>query len=190
MLHAVAQTVFERMEFASTVQDILRSAWNVVRTISADYHLTLFQQDIAGFYNAVPHDQICVCIRILVDRFVREQSTTFEQVLSVSKCSDTTGSGLSRSMEETSTPGRVYTSYGHLAVGKILSAKFLLDCWQHSTTTDQECQHGITVCSYLLRLCGCCSRITFSRMFSHFSGELTVLFASGQVCGQSSVDVC
>ena len=84
-LHAIAQTVFERMEFASSVQDILRSAWNVVRTISADYHLTLFQQDIAGFYNAVPHDQICVCVRILVDRFVREQSTTFEQVLSVSK---------------------------------------------------------------------------------------------------------
>ena len=84
-LRAIAQAVFERMEFASTVQDILRLAWNVVRTVSMDYRLTLFQQDIAGFYNAVPHDQICTCVRILVDRFVRVQSTTFEQVLSVSK---------------------------------------------------------------------------------------------------------
>ena len=86
-LRAIAQSVFERMEFASTVQDILRLAWNVVRTVSMDYRLTLFQQDIAGFYNAVPHDQICACVRILVDRFVRVQSTTFEQVLSVPRVS-------------------------------------------------------------------------------------------------------
>ena len=68
-LNAIAQTVFAQDDFLATVPSILRAAWKVMRSLHLHSDLTLEQQDIAGFYNAVPHFRILQAVQILVARF-------------------------------------------------------------------------------------------------------------------------
>ena len=68
-LNAIAQTVFTQDDFLATVPSILRAAWKVMHSVHFHFDLTLEQQDIAGFYNAVPHSRILHAVQILVARF-------------------------------------------------------------------------------------------------------------------------
>ena len=104
-LNAIAKTVFTQDDFLATVPSILRTVWQVMHSLHHHFDLTLEQQDIAGFYNAVPHSRALQSAQILIARFRRLQDLTDPNAfLSVSSQSATRllDSSLSRQVEASS----------------------------------------------------------------------------------------
>ena len=104
-MNAIAKTVFTQDDFLATVPSILRTVWQVMHSLHHHFDLTLEQQDIAGFYNAVPHSRALQSAQILIARFRRLQDLTDPNAfLSVSSQSATRllDSSLSRQVEASS----------------------------------------------------------------------------------------
>ena len=147
-LNAIAQTVFTRDDILATVPSILRTAWKVMHSLRCHFDLSLEQQDIAGFYNAVPHFRTLQAVQILVARFRDlQQLADPNALLSVSLQSATRLTrAFSRNMEAASTSRQQTSHSTYCSIGSVFPATILLYSGTVCFSSSQGASVGLMGC--------------------------------------------
>ena len=76
--------VFGRAQSLPSCQYVLRQIWQVMQRSTLGEEMELRQQDLVGFYSAVPHSRILDSIEYLVYRYCEAENVALDQELSVS----------------------------------------------------------------------------------------------------------
>ena len=80
----VVDRVFGRKEALPSVMHILQQMWKIMQAAPIDEELLLMQQDVAGFFNAVPHSRILDSLRVVLHQFMQREKVDVDHELSVS----------------------------------------------------------------------------------------------------------
>jgi hypothetical protein len=80
----ILSATFQRQNVLPTVQHILELLWKTITEIPISLELLIKQQDLAGFYNAVPHPRILEALHYTISQYMQQQGLEWTSDISVS----------------------------------------------------------------------------------------------------------